>query len=81
VQRQKAAATIVAPVWHSCHWWSDLTDVTTDMLVEIPTTTESFIGDFNTLPEPLQNKKWVWMAFQISGTPRPEAGWLTPSTC
>jgi hypothetical protein len=76
-----AAATIVAPVWRSCHWWSDLTDVTTNMPVEIPTTTELFIGDFDTLPELLRNKKWVWMAFQISGAPRPEAGRPTPSTC
>jgi hypothetical protein len=81
IRRQKATATIIAPVWRGCRWWRDLSDITIDTPVEIPTNAESFIGDFETLPEPLRNKKWIWMAFHVSGTTRPEAGRPTPSMC
>jgi hypothetical protein len=81
VQHQKAMVTIIAPVWCSCCWWHNLSNITINTPVEIPTNTKSFISNFKTLPEPLWNKKWIWMAFHVSGATRPEAGWPTPSTC
>jgi hypothetical protein len=48
--------------------------------VSIPANTDSFLGDFDTIPEPLQNRKWVWKAYQISGTAGHEAGQTTPKT-
>lgn len=78
IRRQKAEATVVAPVWEGRPWFRDLMELCVEPPVPIPNLPSSFEWEGPCLPEPTRNPSWRWIACRISGLHAPLAGLHKP---
>ena len=66
IQRQKADATLIAPLWPAQPWMQTILTMLIDWPVPIPNTNRTIQG-FLTTPEPRKNPRWQMFAWRISG--------------
>lgn len=66
VRKQKAKATIIAPIWPSQPWFQQLKRLTVDKPLRIPNNRRSFMY-MGPQAEPMKNKAWRLCAWRICG--------------
>jgi len=79
IKRQHMMATIIAPKWPGCHWFSQ--QLTINRPLHIPALARNFSSKSRVLPEPLCNKCWRLAAYRISGCPTQQADHQQWPTC
>lgn len=64
--RQRATATIVAPIWRAQPWFQKLLNITSQIIL-LPNHEATFLPGFKGNAEPLKNPGWQVAAFRVSG--------------
>ena len=67
IVEQKAVATIIAPKWAAMQWYRKLRQLSICPPIRLPKAEMFCLQIGRQIPEPLQNRKWRWFAWRISG--------------
>jgi hypothetical protein len=67
IRKQRAEATILAPLWRGQPWFQELLRMSTQPPIRVPKSQRAMLKLGPKLAEPLKNRKWTIFAWRVSG--------------